>query len=108
MKTATQEERYSLVWRLVLTFVDAKEINLDKIIEAVSEARVRARMRSFGLRIARLLLESVSLSSVRREILHFVLPVCLKILKNRDFTSLFFVQSLHQTQKFGLIQFLCS
>ncbi|ETO32281.1 vcbs repeat containing protein, partial [Reticulomyxa filosa] len=64
LKSASMEQRYLIVWKLVLKFLDTDKIETDKLIAKMEMDRIRARMRAFGLRVLRIF----------REILHFLIP----------------------------------
>ncbi len=74
LKDASGEERFGLVWKLVLTFLSGSDVNLASLRAAMAVVRRRARLRAAGLRAFRDLLSSVALSSVKREILASLLP----------------------------------
>ena len=49
------------VWKLVLGFLDAEEVKLLPIRKAIEDNRKRSRIRAWGLRVSRLLLDSCPL-----------------------------------------------
>lgn len=76
LKYATPEQRPSLIWKYVLSFLDEQDIDSDLMKKRVHFDRIKSRLRSFGLEAMRYFLCSkcTKFAILRREMLHFLMP----------------------------------
>ena len=74
LKNATEQQRYGLIWKLVLQFLDEKQIDMKQMRQKIEQDKTRARMRAFGFRCLKVLFDSSNFSIVKRELLHFLVP----------------------------------
>ena len=74
LRFASPEERFALLWKMVLSFLSEEQLSLPDLKVAVGARRVRATVRATGLRALGQLIHQSSLATVRREILSSLVP----------------------------------